>query len=194
MKPVALDICCGKGGWAIGLMAAGFEVIGFDLEEFSGEYPGTFRRESAQFLAHNIHRAQERYGLPELARAVLVVASPPCQEFSRHDQPWTRKHNPPPPDLSIWKACQKIGRELGLPLIIENVRGAQMFMGQAAWHCGPFYLWGDVPALMPKDVQRRKKESMSSSAARTRAMIPFDLAHHIGKVFYPQPTERTVGK
>jgi hypothetical protein len=29
------------------------------------------------------------------------------------------------------------------------VRGAQKWVGRARWHYGSFYLWGDVPALMP---------------------------------------------
>ena len=33
---------------------------------------------------------------------------------------------------------------------MENVRGAQEWVGRAPWNYGSFYLWGDVPALMPK--------------------------------------------
>ena len=36
-----------------------------------------------------------------------------------------------------------------IPLIVENVRGAQKWVGRARWNYGSFYLWGDVPALMP---------------------------------------------
>ncbi len=36
-----------------------------------------------------------------------------------------------------------------IPLVIENVKGAQPWVGRARWHYGSFYLWGDVPALMP---------------------------------------------
>lgn len=38
-KPVAIDLCCGKGGWTIGLLAAGFHVVGFDVQRHR-EYPG----------------------------------------------------------------------------------------------------------------------------------------------------------
>jgi hypothetical protein len=37
---------------------------------------------------------------------------------------------------------------------VENVRGAQPWVGKAAWHYGSFYLWGDVPALMPITMRR----------------------------------------
>ena len=34
-------------------------------------------------------------------------------------------------------------------MVVENVRGAQPWVGRARWNFGSFYLWGDVPALMP---------------------------------------------
>lgn len=36
-----------------------------------------------------------------------------------------------------------------IPMVVENVKGAQSWVGRAAWHYGSYYLWGDVPALMP---------------------------------------------
>lgn len=36
-----------------------------------------------------------------------------------------------------------------IPLIVENVKGAQPWVGRAKWHYGSYYLWGDLPALMP---------------------------------------------
>ena len=35
MKPLALDICCGKGGWAKGLIAEGWRVISLRCGELS---------------------------------------------------------------------------------------------------------------------------------------------------------------
>ena len=63
----------------------------------------------------------------------------------------------PPPTLfmELFNECFRIQREASeaaghyIPLIIENVRGAQKWVGRAQWHYGSFYLWGDVPALMP---------------------------------------------
>jgi hypothetical protein len=146
-----------------------------------------------------------------MRRASLIVASPPCQEFSRHDQPWTRARNPPPPDTSIWEACVRIAQEAGAPLILENVRGAQKFMGPARAHYGSQYLWGDVPALLPmvrvrgtrvfagdrataqklhrrcsssdlRPGEIRGKESRPRDPA-ARAEIPYELAQHIARCF-----------
>ena len=47
-----------------------------------------------------------------------------------------------------------------IPLIVENVRGAQKWVGRARWNFGSFYLWGDVPALMPM-----------TSAIKTRRIV-----------------------
>jgi hypothetical protein len=34
-------------------------------------------------------------------------------------------------------------------MVVENVRGAQKWIGRSRWNYGSFHLWGDVPALMP---------------------------------------------
>lgn len=89
----------------------------------------------------------------QLRRAGLIVASPPCQDFSRHDMPWTRKRNPPAPDLSIVEAVWRIRSESGVPTIIENVRGSRPWLEPLIGtprRCGSFYLYGDVPVLLPK--------------------------------------------
>ena len=40
-------------------------------------------------------------------------------------------------------------------MVVENVKGAQKWVGRARWHYGSYYLWGDVPALMPIIVRRQ---------------------------------------
>jgi len=41
-------------------------------------------------------------------------------------------------------------------MVVENVRGAQPWVGRAAANFGSYYLWGDIPALMPTVVDARK--------------------------------------
>ena len=53
----------------------------------------------------------------------------------------------------MW-SCAILGRHI--PLIVENVKGAQPWVGRARWSFGSFYLWGDVPALMPVVVRAQK--------------------------------------
>jgi hypothetical protein len=147
MSPLAIDLFCGLGGWTEGLMAEGYRVVGFDVERHvygEAQYP-------AQLVLQDvltIHGAQFK-------DAALIVASPPCQAYSYRAMPWKRAKALPPPDNSLFEACFRIQREAceaagrHIPLVVENVCGAQKWVGRAKWHFGSFYLWGDVPALMP---------------------------------------------
>jgi hypothetical protein len=51
------------------------------------------------------------------------------------------------------EACEAAGHHI--PLVIENVRGAQPWVGRSRWAFGSFHLWGDVPALMPITLGRQ---------------------------------------
>jgi len=82
--------------------------------------------------------------------AAVIVASPPCQAYSYRAMPWKRAKALPPPDNTLFEACFRIQREACeaagryIPLIVENVRGAQKWVGPARANFGSFYLWGDV--------------------------------------------------
>jgi hypothetical protein len=131
--------------------------------------------------------------------------------------PWKRAKALPPPDNTLFEACFRIQREAceaagrHIPLIVENVRGAQKWVGRARWNWGSFYLWGDVPALMPKAVKAGIKgvphrtsghwtnsaehgvkhhESGAVSprrkmASAMMAKIPLPLSRHIARCYLP---------
>ena len=147
MTPLAIDLFCGLGGWTEGLLAEGYRVVGFDIERHiygDAKYPAQLVLQDAL----TIHGSQ-------FASADLIVASPPCQAYSYRAMPWKRAKALPPPDNSLFEACFRIQREAieaagrFIPLVVENVCGAQKWVGRTRWHFGSFYLWGDVPALMP---------------------------------------------
>jgi site-specific DNA-cytosine methylase len=159
VKPLAIDLFCGLGGWTDGLLAEGYDVIGFDIERHVyGEhcYP-------AQLVVQDVltlHGSQFK-------TADLIVASPPCQEYSYMAMPWSRakakaaaiRADHAGAELArltaLFDACFRIQREAceaagrHIPMVVENVKGAQPWVGRARWSFGSFYLWGDVPALMP---------------------------------------------
>ena len=165
-KPLAIDLYCGLGGWTEGLLAEGYDVIGFDIEahEYGDmRYPGKLVIQDVLTL----HGSQFK-------DAALIVASPPCQEYSYMAMPWKlakAKAAAIRADTTgeslvalnrLFNACYRIQAEASLaagrhiPMLIENVRGAQPWVGRARWNFGSFYLWGDVPALMPPAVKAVK--------------------------------------
>jgi C-5 cytosine-specific DNA methylase len=153
-KPLAIDLFCGLGGWTEGLLAEGYDVVGFDIERHQygdHRYPGMLAIQDVTTL----HGSQFK-------NAALIVASPPCQAYSYRAMPWKRAKALPPPDNTLFETCFRIQREAceaagrHIPLIVENVRGAQKWVGRARWNFGSYYLWGDVPALMPKALKAAK--------------------------------------
>jgi hypothetical protein len=202
--PILIDLCCGRGGWAKGAIEEGYRAIGFDLNpNFESVYPGEFVCGDVRVLLRDMldrSRPESKY-CALIRQSALICASPPCEEFSRHQMPWTKRRNPPEPDLSVVKACWEIATAAGRPMVLENVRMAQRWLGTARWHSGPFYLWGDVPAIMPRlkygsdrhdpnSSAIRQKQTMSSSRRAERAEVPFELAQHIAAVFRPADYNR----
>lgn len=156
-KPLMIDLFCGLGGWAEGGIAEGWDVIGFDIERHAyGEH-----RYPAQLVIQDVMTLDGS----QFRTADIIVASPPCQEYSYMAMPWSRAKQIEADYKSgvrdtaeltaLFDACFRIQREAcaaagrHIPLIVENVRGAQKWVGRSRYNYGSFHLWGDVPALMP---------------------------------------------
>jgi hypothetical protein len=223
--PLAIDLYAGLGGWADGLLAEGWRVVGFDIEQHdygTGVYPGQLVIQDVTTL----HGSQFK-------DASLIVASPPCQAYSYRAMPWKRAKALPPPDNTLFEACFRIQREaieastcptcqgtgvinfLGgntwymrselcsscsplrtgcrhIPLIVENVRGAVKWVSQPVkWHFGSYYLWGDVPALMPLTLKHKvpgfrfdgSGGSFQSASVEAQKRNPDGTAHPPGSWF-----------
>lgn len=161
-KPIAIDLCCGLFGWSEGLIAEGYQIMGFDIEDMHANF-GLERPPEYQLVIQDIctlHGSQFK-------NATLIVASPPCQEYSYMAMPWKLakakaaaiRADTTGEKLSalnrLFNECFRIQREASfaagrhIPMVVENVRGAQPWVGRAAWNYGSFNLWGDIPALMP---------------------------------------------
>lgn len=183
MRPIAIDLFCGKGGWAHGLLATGWQVAGFDIADMGG-YPG----ELHLWDVLTLHGSQFR-------EAGLIVASPPCQKYSYMAQPWSlakkiiaeyRSGARSVEELNaLFNACFRIQREAiaatardcpacngrgqvtwycndvrdcercygkgwvtrHIPMVVENVKGAQPWVGRSKTNFGSFHLWGDVETV-----------------------------------------------
>lgn len=185
-KPLVIDLYCGLGGWSRAFLDEGWEAIGFDIERHdygSGGYPGQLVLQDVCSL----HGAQ----LAELKPA-CIVASSPCQEFSYRAMPWKRAKALPPPVLGInlfWQAFriqQQLFEELGywVPLVAENVRGAQPWVGRARASFGSFFFWGDIEQVGRRIVRRGPVEfggAMLSTPSRVRLKAAVSCAPQMWK-------------
>jgi hypothetical protein len=181
VKPLAIDLFCGLGGWTEGLLAEGYYVVGFDIEKHVyGEH-----RYPAQLVIQDVLTLHGR----QFKDAALIVASPPCQAYSYRAMPWKRAKALPPPDNSLFEACFRIQREASeaagrhIPLVVENVRGAIPWVGRSRWNYGSFHLWGDVPALMPIGTHKKMAGIKLSDvgfnvACAKRGVFPNEVSDH----------------
>lgn len=164
-RPLAIDLFCGLGGWTDGLLAEGYAVVGFDIEDHG--YEGN--RYAGELVLQDVRTLHGAW----FKGAALIVASPPCQEYSYMAMPWSRakekarliKEDTTGQKLAdltrLFNECFRIQREASfaagrhIPMVVENVRGAQPWIGKARGRFGSFYLWGDVPENLPLTVKNK---------------------------------------
>jgi hypothetical protein len=168
-RPLAIDMFSGLGGWAEGLIAAGWRIRAYDIEDMYAATGATMHDHYELILRDvlTIHGS-------EIADAQLIVSSSPCTEYSYMAMPWTRakakaaairadKTGEEMRRLNELfdaqfriqrEACEAAGRHI--PMVCENVRGAQPWVGPAAGNYGSYYLFGDVPTTLPIPVNARK--------------------------------------
>ena len=157
-----IELFAGLHGWGEGAVTEGFRVIGFDIIDMVREIGAPRPPADIQLVLQDVLTLHGK----QFKDAALIVASPPCQAYSYRAMPWSRAKALPSPDNSLFEACFRIQAEAikaaghFIPLVVENVRGAQKWVGRSRWNYGSFHLWGDVPALMPMTTQRRMKSQI----------------------------------
>ena len=183
MKPLIIELFAGKCGWGKGFVSEGWRHIGFDIvhEEWHRPIP-----EGCLLVLQDVmtlHGAQFK-------DADAIVASPPCQRYSYMAMPWDLskreirwqewERDSPFGNFTLndlFDACFRIQREASeakgeyIPMVVENVKGAQRWVGGARWHFGSFYLYGDVPALMPMIKPRAKVPGLNWSGSDKRGYV-----------------------
>jgi len=135
-----LDLYCGAGLVADGLKAAGFEVVGVDIEP-QPNYPGPFIRQDALTLDARFIRSFD-----------AVWASPPClRDTVMRNAPGAKGLAHPeliPPTRAMLRAS-------GLPFVMENVEAAALI--DPVILCGSMFDLGPTVKGVRYHLRRHRK-------------------------------------
>lgn len=156
-----LDLFSGRWVWSRAFAAKGWECVGIDLMPPPETPEGCFFIQAdvlklGWLPAEGLVYCREDGTIFTLGYFDFICASSPCEQFSIHGM----KHfhpNPAYPEmgLTLFNHTRALCEASGLPYVMENVRSAQKFVGNAVNHCGPFYLWGNaVPPLIPQGITK----------------------------------------
>lgn len=139
------------GGWSVGFYRAGFECSGVDITDVGYPY---------DFIHSDIHDVHVTPGWD------VVVASPPCTEFSRLKTLYGHGSNrkaPADPEkgMELVREAKRVIDEAQPKFwLIENVGGAvqyfKPFLGDPRFIRRPFYIWGEFPHFLLEERDYRK--------------------------------------
>ena len=185
MKKVVWDLCSGLGGWSEAFVQDEWIVIRIEINT------------ELTYIPHTLHFDVRDYAdwIDLLPKPDLILASPPCTEFSMcqnfHDG------RPEDPDMSILMACIDI-IQITKPKYwcIENVAGAcryfEPILGKHTQRAGPFFLWGNFPyvALDPSWTHNKEDQVKGPRFLRAnqRGKIPFTISFKMLQGFKQQKT------
>ncbi len=175
MKMKILDLFCGMGGWVQSFPST-WKVIGYDIKDFSDMYP-------FEFVKCDLLKFSD---FP--SDIDLIVASPPCTDFSKASLPQSWKSvKLYPPDIDEGMKLFNRAREIIDTIkpryhIIENVRGAQKFVGKSDWHIGSRYFWSNFKFEYTgngNDIYGKTEISPGKNRAELRAKIPYSVSYSL---------------
>ena len=168
-----IDLYCGLGGW-VQAFPKSWDITGYDIMDFSKEYP--FKFIQCELMKHN--------NFP--GNVDLIVASPPCTEFSKSSLPksWACNRNKEPDiefALKLFNRAREIINQVKPKYwIIENVRGAVKFVGKQDYKIGSRYLWTnmnlDIKNEEFNDAYGKYKMLPSPNRAALRSRIPYSIS------------------
>jgi hypothetical protein len=146
---LCLDLFCGMGGWSIGFHREGYRCVGVDIVDVGYPY------ELVLSDVRDFHSADYFHDI----RPNVVVASPPCTEFSTLTKLSHAKGQRGPPDplgpngIVLVKEAIRIRDEARPDFwVLENVWGSRQYieplLGPPMLAVKPWVLWGNLPPKM----------------------------------------------
>ena len=156
-----LDLFSGRGGWSKVFAERGHQVDTLDIaDQFAPTY-------CTSIIGWH---PEKKYD--------VVLASPPCTEFSKSSMPWYKNIEP---DMTLLEETLRVIIEADPKYyVIENVRGAVPYFTEIldppVARFGSRYLWGDFPILWAPHVYGKWKLPPSPERAALRAEIPRALS------------------
>lgn len=170
-----LELCCGFGSWSDALAELGCKCTGVDIRDLGYKH---------RFIKQDVYdfEPDEDYD--------IVIASPPCTEFSiaKYYAYGTQKEHE---GLDIVQRVQYlIGKIKPKYWLMENVRHLSDFIGpphdivRYGRRKGykEAYLWGNFPKLPMLDSQIQYRSDNFGNSDPRRALIPKPLAKAVARV------------
>ena len=160
-----LDLFCGMGGFSKAFKQRGHDVTRVDIDP-------RFKPDICiDILKLSTDRVSGAYD--------IILASPPCTEFTRDKLPWFNDEKTPSLDLVI--ATKEIIRVLKpqwwvLENVVGSVKWIQPILGHHKKRVGSRYLWGEFPLFDCKHIYGKSKVSRSPQRAIIKAIIPYPLS------------------
>jgi len=156
-----LDLFSGMGGWSQAFRERGHDVVTVDIEE---------RFNPTTVADLSTWEPDGHYD--------VILASPPCIEFSKASMPWYEDIEP---DMTLLKSTLRIIEKVKPTYwVIENVRGAvpyfEEYLGRPKARFGSRYLWGEFPILWAPHEYGKTQRFPSTDRSALRAQIPRSLS------------------
>jgi len=183
-----LDLFSGLGGWSEAFAQRGYEVIRIENNPLLENVPHTQLKCVLELRDYLLECQQRGY---EIQRPDILMASPPCYEFSNaFSAPksiYVRENGSLDnytPNMELLIATLDIVKIVKPKYwIIENVVGAiryfEKYLGKPRQILGAYVLWGNYPEIilqgeLPTKSSKDKRHSPIRS--NYRAEIPFPLS------------------
>ncbi len=161
-----LDLFCGRKGFSRAFRDRGDKITTIDIN----------KKFHPDICANINHLPFKNVS----TRWDVVLASPPCTEFTQSILPWYPE-SIPSMDL-LHKTIEIIKQIKPLYWIIENVKGSatwfEPFIGHYRQRAGSRYLWGNFPMFMVshKECYGKAQAKRHSNYAEMKSEIPYSIS------------------